>query len=146
MEDFMVDLRTILDAHRGKSSFLGDVDAKESDKVQLPTNIEIPSIFFDEILVHYKLNRVEIMVLMYLYRQVYNQKNMFKDHGISKLISHTEMVNTLHIEIEDIHNVIKKLEDLGFIETIRLGQYFVRKYFTKEYDSYFSQTYNDFEA
>ena len=39
-----------------------------------------------------------------------------------------------------------RLEELGFISTIRSGQYFVRRYFTKENDEKFGQTYDDFEV
>ena len=39
---------------------------------------------------------------------------------------------------------IRALENYGLIETVRSGQYFVRKYFTRELDSEFGQTYDEF--
>ncbi len=142
----MVDLHSILADHRSKSKFLDTRDNQAPPRVPKASGVEIPDLFFDQILVNYKFTRIEIMVLMYLYRQVYCRPNLYKDYGLSQLLSHTEMAKNLNIELEDIHHVLRKLEGLGFIETIRLGQYFVRKYFTKENDEFFGQTYDDFEG
>ena len=60
-------------------------------------------------------------------------------------MAHTEMAQNLKISIDEIYNALRKLEELGFISTIRSGQYFVRKYFTKENDEKYGQTYDDFE-
>ena len=49
-------------------------------------------------------------------------------------------------EYENIYQALRKVEEYGFISTIRSGQYFVRKYFTKDYDEKFGQTYDDFEV
>lgn len=139
----MVDLHSILADHRSKGT---SESAKISDTHSAnPTNSKIPDIFFDEVLTHFKLTRVEIMVLMYLYRRVWCRANLYKEHGISQLMSHTEMAKHLGLTLEDIYQSLRSLEDYTFISTIRSGQYFVRKYFTKELDEYFGQTYDDFD-
>ena len=56
------------------------------------------------------------------------------------------MAKQLKLSIEEIYQALRKLEELGFIGTIRSGQYFVRKYFTKDNDEKFGQTYDDFEV
>lgn len=139
----MVDLQTILKGHRTKLD--REKSSDHEPKIELPTFAEIPSVFFDRVLVEYKLSRIEVLVLMYLYRRVWCKQNIFKKHGISQLLSHTEMGNSLHLSIDEIHQATRKLEEYGFIEIIRSGQYFVRKYFSREFDEMFEQTYDDFE-
>lgn len=151
----MDDLRTIIQDHRSKSKSVSKDDPKTEQlgvenaqaQTELPyaSSSEIPDIFFDEILLAFKLNRVEIMVMMYLYRRVWCRANLYKEYGISQILSHTEMSKTLNVEIEQIYQALRKIEEYGFISTIRSGQYFVRKYFTKENDEIFGQNYNDFE-
>ncbi|PIK16022.1 hypothetical protein [Halobacteriovorax sp. JY17] len=139
----MVDLHSILADHRSKTS--GENTKLSDSRDSSPTVSKIPDIFFDDILTHYKLTRVEIMVLMYLYRRVWCRANLYKEHGISQLMSHTEMAKHLGITLEDIYQSLRNLEDYSFISTIRSGQYFVRKYFTKEFDEHYGQSYDDFE-
>jgi transcriptional antiterminator len=55
------------------------------------------------------------------------------------------MSEQTHLSIEEIYNSITKLESLGFLQTIRSGQYFVRRYFTHENDEQFKQSYDDFD-
>lgn len=149
----MDDLRTIIQDHRSKSSSkddpkteqLGVQNAQAQTDLPYASSSEIPDIFFDEVLLAFKLNRVEIMVMMYLYRRVWCRANLYKEYGISQILSHTEMSKTLNVEIEQIYQALRKIEEYGFISTIRSGQYFVRKYFTKENDEIFGQNYNDFE-
>ncbi len=138
----MVDIHSIIKTHRNKvdDSELVNLDFEE------PTTSEIPDIFFDNILVSFKLSRLETIVLMYLYRKVWCRTNMYQKHGISQLLSLTDMVKQLDFKIEEIHSAIRKLENFGFIVTIRIGQYFVRRYFTKDLDFQFGQTYDDFEV
>ena len=109
---------------------------------QLPTSSDIPDLFFDKILVQYKLSRIETLVLMYLYRRVWCRPNLYKMYGISQLMSHTEMAKILGVMMSDIYSALKKLEDHDFISTIRSGQYFVRRYFTKLEDDKYSQNYD----
>jgi DNA-binding transcriptional regulator YhcF (GntR family) len=85
------------------------------------------------------------MVLMYVYRQVWCRPNLYKIHGISQLLSYTEMGKVLHLDIEEIYQALRKLEEHGFMVTVRSGQYFVRRYFTQELDAEFGQTYDDFD-
>ncbi|WP_127717511.1 hypothetical protein [Halobacteriovorax sp. HLS] len=140
----MVDLHSILADHRSKDG--KETSSKLSDSQNFtPSVSEIPDLFFDEILQSFKLSRVEIMVIMYLYRKVWCRPNLYKTHGISPLMSHTEMANNLGLHLEDIYHALRRLEEYNFISTIRSGQYFVRKYFTKENDEFFSQTYDDFD-
>jgi len=162
----MVDIHTILADHRSKkknedSAHLKDqsqdlatphslqnvkvTETTRSRPTVLATSSEIPDLFFDKILVEFKLPRIEIMVLMYVYRQVWCRPNLYKVHGISQLLSYTEMGKVLHLEIEDIYQALRKLEELGFMATVRSGQYFVRRYFSKEIDQEFGQTYDDFD-
>ena len=138
----MVDIHSIIKTHRNKvdDSELVNLDFEE------PTTSEIPDIFFDNILVSFKLSRLETIVLMYLYRKVWCRTNMYQKHGISQLLSLTDMVKQLDFKIEEIHSAIRKLENFGFIVTIRIGQYLVRRYFTKDLDFQFGQTYDDFEV
>ncbi len=142
----MASLDSILSDHKSRekiSSYKKEEDNKNN--VLKPTYSKIPDIFFDEILQDYKLNRVEIMVLLFLYRQVWCKPNLYKDYGISQIMSHTEMGRVLHLDLEEIYHSLRKLEEIGFITTVRSGQYFVRRFFTKANDTKFSQTYDDFE-
>lgn len=143
----MVDLRTILEDHRSKRQGQSESESLSVErKSQTAQLSEIPDVFFDDILITFKLSRVEIMVLMYLYRRVWCHANLYREYGISQILSHTEMAKSLHSPIESIYQALRKIEELGFITTIRSGQYFVRKYFTREYDELFGQTYDDFET
>jgi DNA-binding transcriptional ArsR family regulator len=162
----MVDIHTILADHRSKKKNEGTAHLKDqslqdeslSSKDSLKmvgvnrprpsvaaTSSEIPDLFFDKILVEFKLPRIEIMVLMYVYRQVWCRPNLYKIHGISQLLSYTEMGKVLHLEIEEIYQALRRLEEHGFVATVRSGQYFVRRYFTQDLDSEFGQTYDDFD-
>lgn len=140
----MVSLHTILNGHRSRQT---DRDHLHNSNVVVAkaTVSEIPDLFFDQILTHYKLSRVEIIVLMYLYRKVWCRPNLYKTHGISQLLSHTEMSKAQGLSLDEVYHAIVKLEEYDFIGTIRSGQYFVRKYFTKESDFEHNQTYDDFE-
>lgn len=142
----MIDLHTILKDHEPRNRSGNDSGPIHSMQHKGPSTSEIPDLFFDEILVEFKLNRMEIMLLMYLYRKVWSKPNLYRVFGISQLLSHSEMALQLGLNIEEIYNALRKLEDFGFITTIRSGQYFVRKYFTKENDERYGQTYDDFEV
>jgi DNA-binding MarR family transcriptional regulator len=144
----MVDLRTILQDHRSKTQSASSEDTANLENVKpesVATTSEIPDLLFDTVLVSLKLSRIEILVLMYLYRRVWCRPNLYQKHGISPLLSHTEMATSLNLPIEDVFSGLRKLESYGFITTIRSGQYFVRKYFLRSYDEEFGQTYDDFE-
>lgn len=139
------DLQSILQLHRSKSNSSQHTSAGGEEKSFSPSASEIPDLFFDKIIVDYKLSRMEILVLMYIYRRVWSFPNMNRSHGISPMMSHTEMAKNLGLAIEEVYSALRKLEEYDFIKTIRAGQYFARKYFTKEMDASFNQSYDDFE-
>lgn len=137
-----MDIHSIIATHHSREK--NEVDPKSSEDHKIPTVSSIPDIFFDDILVNYKLNRIETLVMMFLYRQVWCRPNLYKEYGLGPLLSHTEMAKMLCISIDDVYHALRKLESLDFIETIRSGQYFVRKYFTKEYDDMYGVNYDNF--
>lgn len=144
----MVDLHSILhDYNKRRSKDETQLDTKKSKakNENSPTFCEIPELFFDKVLVKYKLNRVEIIVLMWLYRQVWCRPNLYRMYGISPLMSLSEVSQKLSLNVQEIYQSLKKLEGYEFIVTVRSGQYFVRRYFTREFDDLFAQTYDDFE-
>lgn len=142
----MVDLKSILAEHRSKVKVEAANEKSGGGGVQHhPTSSEIPDIFFDKIIVDYKLSRIDILVLMYIYRRVWCFPNLHRSHGISQMMSHTEMAKNLGLAIEDVYLALRKLEEYDMIGTIRAGQYFSRRYFSKEMDELFQQTYDDFE-
>lgn len=137
----MDDLQSILASHHSRDPSEGQ---KKDFKIPEPSISEIPDVFFDFILVHYKLNRIEIMLMMFLYRKVWCQPNLYQKFGISPMLSHTEMGKVLGVTLDEIYSALRKLESFNFIETIRSGQYFVRRFFTEDLDQTYSQVYDDF--
>ena len=61
------------------------------------------------------------------------------------MMSHTEMAKNMGLAIEDVYSALRKLEEYDMIRTIRAGQYFSRRFFSKEMDAAFEQTYDDFD-
>ncbi len=139
----MEDLRSILTSHHSKNSADAGAIKAINDEVKATTS-DIPDLFFDDILLQYKLTRIEILLLMYLYRITWCKPNLHRKYGIAPIISYTDLAKTLDISNEILHQTIRRLEGFSFIETIRSGQYFVRKYFTEEYDRKYGQTYDNF--
>lgn len=140
----MEDLRSILSSHHSRSGKTSDNTLKNVNDEVGATTSEIPDLFFDEILVHIKLTRTEVLLLMYLYRITWCKPNLHRKFGIAPMISHSEIATSLDITIDIFHQTIRRLESFGFIETIRSGQYFVRKYFTGENDQRYGQSYDNF--
>lgn len=138
----MEDLRSILSSHNSKSAQDSEVKAPVNEYTASVS--EIPDLFFDEILIRFKLTRVDVLVLMYLYRLTWCKANLNRKHGITPMISHQELADRMEISIDNLHQTINRLEGFKFIETIRSGQYFVRKYFSEENDRKFNQTYDNF--
>ncbi len=141
----MVDLQSILAEHRSKKKGESSNEKSGGGILLEPTTSEIPDVFFDKIIVDFKLSRIEILVLMYIYRRVWCFPNLHRSHGISQMMSHTEMAKNLGLAIEDVYSALRKLEEYDMIKTIRAGQYFSRRFFSKELDEVFEQTYDDFE-
>lgn len=138
----MEDLRSILSSHHPKKDAPFNPDTVENNFKA--TTSEIPDIFFDDVLVRFKLSRVEILLLMYLYRITWCKPNLHRKFGIAPIISHEELSKNLDISSEILYQTLRRLEGYNFIETIRSGQYFVRKFFTEEYDRKYGQTYDNF--
>ncbi|MCY4644848.1 MAG: hypothetical protein OXB88_09545 [Bacteriovoracales bacterium] len=135
-----MDIQSILAAHRSKSN---DYQTKRDKRTPVPTSSLIPDLFFDDILIRYKLGRIEIVVMMFLYRQVWCRPNLYQKYGIGPILSHSDMADGLGLKLEDIHQTLRKLESWGLIQTVRSGQYFVRKYFIKEFDREYMQNYEN---
>lgn len=139
----MENLRDILSAHNSKNESTATGTLETGSELQATTS-EIPDLFFDEILVEYKLSRIEIILLMYLYRSTWCKPNLHRKFGIAPILSHADLAKSLDITNEILYHTFRKLESYRFIETIRSGQYFVRKFFTEENDKKYGQTYDDF--
>ncbi len=137
----MEDIRSILSMYRDRQGKTGTTDPELSPVPATPTLSEIPDVFFDEILTARKLSRQETLVLMYLYRQVWCRPNIYRSHGIGPLNSYQDIARALHLSQEETIQGIRALESMGFLQTIRAGQYFVRKFFTEENDAKFGQQY-----
>jgi len=141
----MEDIRSVL------SQFNAKKDAKEKEVQKSATGpginaslSEIPDIFFDIILQKFKLSRPEIVLLMHLYRQVWCRPNMYRSHGIGPLNSYADLALMLHVNHDELVHLLRALESWGFIQTVRSGQYFVRKFFTEELDRQYGQDYDEF--
>jgi len=139
----MEDVRSIIAGHTSKKSTQTSRASKEP-QIKVATTSEIPDLFFDEILVDYKLSRIDIQVLMFLYRQVWCRPNLFREFGIGPVQTYIDISSSLNLTIDDLQQSLRILEACQFVETIRAGQYFVRKYFTQENDALYGQHYNDF--
>jgi hypothetical protein len=140
----MEDIRAILSQFHSRKRKENDIQKAGAAPTDSPLSSEIPDVFFDVVLQKFKLNRHEIALLMCLYRQVWCRANLYKSHGIGPMNSLAELSQQLHLSIEELHHHIRSLENYGFIETVRSGQYFVRKFFTEDLDRKYGQNYNDF--
>ena len=139
----MEDIRSVLTQFNSKKK-KSDVQKAGLRPDQIASASEIPDLFFDEILHQFKLSRHEITTLMFLYRQTWCRPNLYKSHGIGPLNSYAEMATFLHLTTDELSHSLRSLENYGFIETVRSGQYFVRKFFTEAMDTKFGQDYNEF--
>ena len=141
----MEDIRSILSQfHSKKRPKNNEVQKAVTGPGAEASSSEIPDLFFDDILHRFKLTRSEILVLMFLYRQVWCKPNLYKAHGIGPLNSYFEIASSLQMSTDEVTQNIRSLENYGFIETVRSGQYFVRKYFTEDLDIKYGQDYNQF--
>jgi DNA-binding MarR family transcriptional regulator len=140
----MEDIRSVLSQFHAKKKKTTDVEKSGVGPAGLASTSEIPDLFFDTILQKYKLGRQEITLLMFLYRQIWCRPNLYKSHGIGPLNSFTDLATNLGMTVEELGNNLRSLENLGLITTVRLGQYFVRKYFTEVLDLQYGQNYDEF--
>ena len=86
-EGRMDELQAILADHRPKYRE-SQPDPKNSGQVPVASVSEIPDVFFDEILVKFRLSRTETLVMMYIYRKVWCKPNLYRAYGISPLFSY----------------------------------------------------------
>jgi hypothetical protein len=140
----MEDIRSVLSQFNPKKKSRSDVEKSDVGPLPVASISEIPDIFFDEVLLNFKLNRHETALLMFLYRQIWCRANLYKSHGIGPLNSYSALSSTLKISTEELGNYLRSLENFGLIETVRSGQYFIRKFFTEELDAQFGQNYDEF--
>lgn len=141
----MEDIKSILNQFQSKKKKSSENPSKSGTGPHSEaSSSEIPDVFFDEILQQVKLTRTEITVLIYLYRQIYCRPNLYKSHGIGPLNSYSGMASHLSLSTDELTHILRSLENYGFIETVRAGQYFVRKYFTEALDTKFNQDYDQF--
>jgi hypothetical protein len=140
----MEDIRSVLSQFNPKKK--ADTPSEKSgDRPPLVAVVsEIPDVFFDNILKEFKLTRNEITLLMVLYRQIWCRPNLYSTHGIGPLNSYTHLCTQLGVTVEELGTELRNLEKYGLIETVRSGQYFVRKYFTEVFDLQFGQHYDEF--
>ncbi|MBH48921.1 MAG: hypothetical protein CME71_12205 [Halobacteriovorax sp.] len=142
-----MDIHTIIAGHQPKPGEQKDSNqtAASKSKPASATFSDIPDIFFDEILINTKLSRIDINVLMFLYRRIWCKPNLYQVYGISPMLSITETAKALKISVDELYQAFKHLEGFGYLGTIRSGQYFVRKYISRENDEKYGHTYDDFE-
>jgi hypothetical protein len=140
----MEDIRSVLTQFQAKNKDEKVVPNSPAGPIEKPSVSEIPDVFFDVILRKFKLNRGEIALLMFLYRQVWSKPNLYRAHGISPLNSYADLSAELGISIEDLGLYLRSLQKFGLLETVRAGQYFVRRFFSEELDAKFGQNYDDF--
>ncbi|MBY0518246.1 MAG: hypothetical protein K2P81_15155 [Bacteriovoracaceae bacterium] len=137
----MEDIRSILSMYKSRSN-KEDATAPEREVAhESPTLSEIPDLFFDEIIPEFKLSRGDISLLMLLYRQVWCRPNLYRSHGIGPLNAYHDLARSLGVSQDEVIHSIRSLEGHGFIQTIRAGQYFVRKFFTEKNDAKYGQQY-----
>lgn len=141
---FMEDIRTVLSQFHSRKKRVDDPQKSGKGPSANASSSEIPDVFFDDILLQFKLNRSEIALLMYLYRQVWCRPNLYKSHGIGPLNSYADLSTMLGLTHDELAHHLRALENFGFIETVRSGQYFVRKYFTEALDTKYGQNYDEF--
>tara|TARA_B100000886_G_C20117666_1_gene364516 strand:+ start:130 stop:555 length:426 start_codon:yes stop_codon:yes gene_type:complete len=139
----MSEIQRVLESFPPKGTNSIEPASVDTD-VNLPTFSEIPDLFFDKILMDFKLNRTDIQVLLYLYRQVWCLPNLHKKYGIGQLNNLKDLSDLFGTDFNSLQKCLQKLETYEFISTIRLGQYFVRRFFTPEWDYFYAQSYDDF--
>lgn len=140
----MEDIRSVLSQYQTKAKKDVETEKTNSGPAAIPTVSEIPDVFFDVILKNYKLTRQDISLLMYLYRQVWCRPNLYKSHGIGPLQSYADICSVLGISLDEFNHSLRTLQNYGFLETVRAGQYFVHKFFTQELDQKYGQNYDSF--
>ncbi len=137
----MSSLQKILVSHKTQKR---GVESDFKRKKDFNTTSEIPDIFFDEILVDFKLSRIEILIFLYLYRKIWISSNLSRDYGVSPLIDTKTLEKLYRLDHKEVLSALQALEKHGLLETIRPNQYFIRRFFTAENDKLCGQSYDDF--
>jgi len=138
----MEDIRSVLSLFHSKKSHESKRTPESlSSTSELATYSEIPDLFFDVILRDYKLNRHEITLFLFLYRQIWCRPSPYKEHGIGPLNSYSDIALKMGLSTDEVVTTVKNLEKYGLLESVRVGQYFIRKFITQEYDEIYGQTY-----
>lgn len=140
----MDDIHSILVSHKEKKFKPHNLGPKDASQMPVASTSEIPDLFFDDILIRFKLSRIQVLILMHLYRLVWCKPNVYQEYGLTQILSVAEICQKFGLSLDEYHQTIKSLESFGFIETMRVGQYFVRKYFTRENDNFYGQFYDSF--
>ena len=140
----MEDIRSVLSQYQSKAKKDTDTQKTNAGPAEQATLSEIPDVFFDVVLKNFKLTRQDISLMMVLYRQVWCRPNLYKSHGIGPLHSYADICTFLGLTHDEFNSGLRNLQNYGFLETVRAGQYFVRKFFTEELDTKFGQNYDSF--
>ena len=138
----MEDIRSVLSQFKKKKD--SQLQKSQTRPSSSASTSEIPDVFFDVVLLKLKLTRQEISLLMLLYRQVWCRPNLYRSHGIGPLNSYSDLSHKLGMNTEELGTILRNLENYGLIETVRVGQYFIRKYFLEGLDQEFGQNYDEF--
>lgn len=135
-----MDLKSILNDHKSKNANL----SASMDSHRLESSFSfIPDIFFDDVLVKFKLTRLEILALVYLYRKAWAATNVDRKYGMTPHLDYKIFSQKLEIEPEHLMQTLRKLEEFGFVQKMNHDLYFVRKYFTEELDKRYGQNYEN---
>ena len=142
----MTEIRRVLEKFPSKKELTSSSNENlSSDLSNECTFIDIPEVFFTDVIERIALNRNELRVILYLYRQIYCYPNLYEKYGISQLNDLLELSKYFKLSYNELHKVLKSLESYELIQTIRSGQYFIRRYFLAEYDEFFGQVYDDID-
>ena len=106
----MTEIRQVLEKIPPKKSEDAlNSESKISDNFSEIVFIDIPEVFFEEILERFSLSRNEIRVLMYLYRQVWCYPNLYEKYGISHLNDLLDLSKKFNLSYNDLHKTLKNL-------------------------------------
>ena len=142
----MTEIRRVLEKFPSKKELTSSSNENVSNELNNEcTFIDIPEVFFTDVMERIALNRNELRVILYLYRQIYCYPNLYEKYGISQLNDLLELSKYFKLNYNELHKILKSLESYELIQTIRSGQYFIRRYFFTEYDEFFGQVYDDID-
>lgn len=135
-----MDLKSILNDHKSKHA--SSLASTDNHRLESSFSL-IPDVFFDDVLVKFKLTRLEILALVYLYRKAWAPTNVDRKYGMTPHLDYKIFSQKLEIESEHLMQTLRKLEEFGFVQKMNHDLYFVRKYFTEELDKRYGQNYEN---